>query len=66
MFMEREATYMESQDLVQETLKRLKKFTKGSDSIQDLKAQYSKSHDVLSELLKGEGKELFQPSDQVF
>ena len=55
MFMEREATYMESQDLVQETLKRLKKFTKGSDSIQDLKAKYSKSHDVLSKLLKGEG-----------
>ena len=55
MFVEREATYMESQTLVQETLKRLKKFTKVSDSIQDLKAQYSKSHDVLSELLKGEG-----------
>ena len=55
MFVEREMTYMESQNLLNETMSRLKGFTKVSESIQDLKIQYSKSHNVLSELLKGEG-----------
>jgi len=55
MFVEREATYMESQHLVKETMKRLKRFTKPSKTIQDLKCQYSESHTILRKLLKGEG-----------